>query len=288
MRGWLFTPADTSRPHPALVMIPGFSVSTRFEVFDEYAQALADSGVAALLVDAVGFGISGGEPRHHLNVWKQARDYRSGIDFLDQCDDIDSSRIGVWGVSLSTAIASVVAAVDTRVAAVVLLVPAFGDELGSPPQDDEQLARIRTMVLETDFSTLECKLDGPHTIVSPDQIHMPSYVKATTSFPWFINFGCKYGTGWENKITMERYVTPAPFDPQLCATSLKAPVLMLVAEEDEMENASSAVSRAIYERIDAPKCLVEIGGGHFGALYPNSTHYEASVNAQRSFLSQFL
>ncbi|MEN8114753.1 MAG: alpha/beta fold hydrolase, partial [Actinomycetota bacterium] len=202
VRGWFFTPDGSHSLTPAIVMVPGFSASSRFTVFDLYAEAFADIGVAALLVDARGFGLSDGEPRHEINVWNQARDYRAAIEFLHDMDGIDPNRIAVWGVSLSAAVAAVVAAVDPRVAAAVLQVPAFGDDLSPHDSDGSRFASIRDTVLDADLGSFERTVDGPLPIVSPTQLSMPSFVRSLTAFHWFINYGARYGTGWENQATV--------------------------------------------------------------------------------------
>lgn len=288
VRGWLFAPDGSKGPTPAIVMVPGFSASSRFPVFDQYAEAFAEVGVAALLVDARGFGLSDGDPRHEINVWEQARDYRAAIDFLEGLGGIDSDRIAVWGVSLSAAIATVVAAVDARVAAVVLQVPAFGDDLSPADSDGSGIESIRDTVLDADLDSFARTVEGPLTIVSPDQLSMPSILKTLTAYHWFINYGSRYGTGWENQVTIARLETPAPFDAQLCVPMIEAPILMVIAEDDEMDGADSDVARQVFDRANAPKGRVEIAGGHFGALYHDSPEFNASASAQQRFLEEHL
>lgn len=288
VRGRLFTPDDSQGPAPAIVMVPGFSASSRFPVFDQYAKGFAEVGVAALLLDARGFGLSDGDPRHEINVWDQARDYRAAIDFLDGFDRIDPDRVAVWGVSLSAAIATVVAAVDARVAAVVLQVPAFGDDLSPADSDGSRIASIKDTVLDADLDSFERTVEGPVTIVSPDQLNMPSFLKPLTAYHWFINYGSRYGTGWENQVTIARLVTPAPFDAQLCVPVIEAPILMVVAEDDEMEGADSDVARHVFDRAKAPRERIKIAGGHFGALYHDSPEFNASASAQQRFLRERL
>ena len=127
VRGRLFSP-EGDRPTPGIVMAPGFTATSHFAVFESYARGLVDAGVAALLFDFRGIGFSDGAPRGEINPWAQARDYRAAVEFLRSAIGIDPASVGIWGVSLSAGIASIVAAVDPEIAAVVLLVPPFGDE----------------------------------------------------------------------------------------------------------------------------------------------------------------
>lgn len=288
VRGWLFTPDGSQGPSPAIVMIPGFSASTRFPVFDQYAEAFAEVGVAALLVDARGFGLSDGDTRHEINVWEQARDYRAAISFIVAFDGIDSNRIGVWGVSMSGGIAAVVAAVDPRVAAAVLQVPAFGDDLAPAEPDNSTVASIRHTVVDADLDSFERTVDGPLPIVSPSQLGFASFLETLTSYHWFISYGSRYGTGWENRVTIVRLQTPVPFDAQACVPMIEVPVMMVVAEHDEQPGADSDVARQVFERANDPKVLFEIAGGHFGAIYHDSPEFILSATAQQRFLQEHL
>ena len=285
LRGRLFTP-DGKNPSPGIVMAPGFSATSHFAVFERYATAIAETGVAVFLFDYRGFGPSEGEPRHEINAWNQARDYRSAVEFLRSLDQVDRNRVGIWGVSSSTAVASVVAAADPTIAAVVLLVPAFGEELSPPDPDGTVFKTIRETVLNADLGAYDRTVVGPLPVVSADQLHSPSLVQTLTAFRWFIESGGSFGTGWKNQATHARLETPAPFDPQVCIPHISAPILMVVAREDEESDAD--VARDVFATASEPKQLLTVDGGHFGVLYPDTREYELSASTQQSFLQEHL
>ena len=267
-------------------MAPGFSATSHFAVFERYARAIAAIGVAVFLFDYRGFGPSEGEPRHEINAWNQARDYRSAVEFLRSLDQVDRNRVGIWGVSSSTAVASVVAAADPTIAAVVLLVPAFGEELSPPDPDGTVFNKIGETVLNTDLDSLDRTVVGPLPVVSADQLHSPSLVQTLTAFRWFIESGGSFGTGWKNQATHARLETPAPFDAQVCIPHISAPILMVVAREDEESDAD--VARDVFATASEPKQLLTVDGGHFGVLYPDTREYELSASTQQSFLQEHL
>src|SRR5688572_12267028 len=105
-------------------MTHGFS-STRPMTTDKYAEVFGAGGAAVLLYDHRGFGGSGGEPRRQINPWIQARGYLDALAFARTLPDMDPVRIAVWGDSLSAGVALVVAAIDPRIAALVVQVPAL-------------------------------------------------------------------------------------------------------------------------------------------------------------------
>jgi pimeloyl-ACP methyl ester carboxylesterase len=287
VRGRLFA-AEGVGPGPGLVMAPGFSATSHFAVFESYARGIADAGVSVLLFDVRGFGYSDGEPRHEINPWAQARDYRAAIAFLRSTDGIDPSRVGIWGVSLSAAIASVVAAADPEIAAVVLQVPAFGDEASPPDPTGERFDAIRDTLLHADFDTMSRVSEGPLPVVSATQEDVPALLQPLTSFRWFIDSGARFGTEWANRATVVRLDTPVPFDSQACVPHIAAPTLMLIAEHDEMEGADADVARGVFALASEPKHLVTVQGGHFGVLYDGSPEFDVSLAAQRRFLTAHL
>lgn len=288
LRGWLYEPASRPEQIPALVMIHGFSATVDGMVADRYAEAFAETGVAVVLVDTRGFGRSDGEPRCQINPWVEARDYLACIDHLAGMDGIDPEAIAVWGDSLSGRVAAVVAAVDRRVAAVMVQVPAFGDELEPPDVDGSRFDTIRSIVLDNTFGSYAAELLGPMPVVSPDQLSAPSFLTPITAFRWFIDYGARFGTGWKNQATMRVIDTPVEFSPQPCVPHIDVPFLLVVAEEDEMPMCDAAIARQVHASSSGPREVFEVGGGHFELLYHDSECYTAAVDAQRSFLRTHL
>jgi acetyl esterase/lipase len=130
------------------------------------------------------------------------------IDHLVGSDGIDPDAIAIWGDSLSGRVAAVVAAVDRRVAAVIVQWPAFGDELAAPDTDGSQFDTIRSILLDNTFGSYGGEVLGPMPVVSPDQLSTPSFLTPVTAFHWFITYGARFGTGWQNQATMRVNDTP--------------------------------------------------------------------------------
>ena len=143
LRGWLYRPEEGSGPFPAVVMAHGFSATKEMHL-DDFAEVFAAAGLAVLVYDNRNLGASDGEPRGELDPWQQIRDYRTAITWLSHRDEIDASRIGVWGSSYSGGHVLVVAAQDRRVKAVVAQVPLIsGYENARRLVRADQLAPLR-------------------------------------------------------------------------------------------------------------------------------------------------
>ena len=239
-----------------------------------------------LLYDHLGFGASGGEPRQQINPWVQGRGYRDAASYLRECRQIE--RVALWGDSYSGTQVLVVGALIDGVAAVVAQIPATGVELPALQASDDVLEQMREVFAHGDVAGGSEHTTGPMPVVSPDQSGMPSLLKPIQAYRWFIEYGGRFGTRWENRATRVIPPTPVPFSACLTAPYLRAPTLMLVGRDDEMVHCNRSVQQAIFEKIAAPKKWYEIDGGHFGLLWRPSQLFDKSVECQVGFLRDAL
>lgn len=82
-----------------------------------------DAGIAALTFDYRNLGDSEGEPRQHLDPWEQIYDIINAITYASLREDLDSNRLGVWGISYAGGHVFPVAALDPRVKVTLSVVP---------------------------------------------------------------------------------------------------------------------------------------------------------------------
>ena len=286
LRGRLYLRAGR-RPRACVVMAHGTSATVGM-VADRYAEAFHDAGLAVLLYDHHGFGASGGEPRLEINPWIQARGYRDALTYLCGHPGIDARRIALWGDSYSAGQVLIVGAVDPRPAAIVAQVPSCG-RAPAPPDPDGQLFAALTATLEGgDVQGTPETTTGPLPVVSPDQLGSPSLLAPLSAFRWFMEYGGRHGTGWENRVTRAIPPTPSPYHVGLATPHLRTPLLALVAPDDEMPGSNPAIARAVIEAAPAETEILEIEGGHFGLLWHPGAQFDRAVEAQRDFLLRVL
>lgn len=298
IRGRLYLPEEGAPGHrlpnrkrsghaaPIVIMAHGTSATITM-VADRYAEVFCDAGFAVLLYDHRNFGISDGEPRGEINPWVQARGYRDAIQYVSSLPEIDKSRIGLWGDSFSAGQVLVVGACDDRVKAIVSQIPACGPTMPPPDPDGAIFAALKGTFDRGDV-TIPGAVTGPLPVVSFDQHGTPSLLTPMSAYRWFIEYGGRHGTRWENWVTRVIPKTAVPYHPGICAPHINAPTLMMIAPEDEMAGAVPAVARAAYESIPAKKELIEIAGGHFGLLHYPSDLFDQAAHAQRDFLVRTL
>ncbi len=292
LRGWLYRPdAAQAGRVPIVVMSHGFSATAQGMVADDYAAAFAAAGLGVLLFDPRTIGRSDGAPRAQICSWWQARDLAAAVAYVrGEVGWIDPSRVALWGESFSANTALVAAAALGDIAAVAVQVPACGASLQGRIEgaSRERFEGIRAVVLAAEIAGLRVERGPSLPVVSPDQLSMPSQLLPITAFHWFIQFGARFGTRWENRATRVSLETPEPFDAYACAPYLESPVLMVLAPGDEMPGANVAVASAVYERIAGPKERLEVDGGHFGLVYPDHPAFAAAIAGQVDFLVRTL
>lgn len=287
LSGWFYVP-DSGPPWPLVVMAHGYS-ATRHMTADKYAEVFRAHGFAVLLYDHRGLGASGGEPRRQINTWIQARGYRDAISYASTLDGVNPSRVAIWGDSLSGGIALAVAAVDPRVAALAIQVPALGAALPPAGPDGSLYRAFKETILTGNVEPSSSEeVEGPMPVVSDDQFRRPPALQPLTAYRWFIEYGGRFGTGWVNDVTRARPKTPAPWHPGLGAPYVTCPSVFVVSPEDEMPGAVPAVTRDAYDKLSGPKEWVDIDGGHFGLLYFPSPEFERASSAEARFLSDHL
>ena len=107
---------------PCVVMAHGFTGTRGISCLSTQRHS---PGRPARNLDYRHFGESEGSPRQIVDIGKQMEDWRSAIAMARTLDRVDSTRIALWGSSLSGGHVINLAAEDPTLAAVVARVPAI-------------------------------------------------------------------------------------------------------------------------------------------------------------------
>jgi fermentation-respiration switch protein FrsA (DUF1100 family) len=263
LRGWFYSGEDTSGRRPTVVMAHGFS-AVKEMYLDAFAEVFAAAGLNALVFDNRNFGASDGEPRQEIDPWQQVRDYRHAITYAGTLDDVDSTRIGVWGSSYSGGHVLVVGAIDRRVKAVVAQVPLVS---GSANVAELVRADFRASFREQFDADRAARFAGDPPamvpVVAEDPL-APSALPTPDSWTWFSETGKTRATAWRNEVTLRTVEMLGEYEPGAYIGRITpTPLLMIVAREDHLTPAHLAIDA--YEQARQPKELVILPGGHFDA-----------------------
>jgi dienelactone hydrolase len=172
--GRLFFPRGFTTRGRRPAVIVGHGINAQAVGIEKYAARFAERGLVAMAIDYRTYGYSGGdvlllEPdtttdehavsekeariqikRTNLNNFHETEDFRSAVSYIQTEPGVDPARIGVWGSSNGASVVLMVAALDSRVKAVVAQVGGVGglNQSGPvpiPPQMlEDGIQRART------------------------------------------------------------------------------------------------------------------------------------------------
>ncbi|MEP3331921.1 alpha/beta fold hydrolase [Sedimentitalea sp.] len=276
---------NVKAPKATIVMTHGTSATITMAI-DRYAQAIFEAGFDVLLYDHKNFGQSGGEPRQEINPWVQARGYRDAVVFLRKSYQI--GPIALWGDSYTGGLVLVAGALIEDISAIVAQIPVCGAMRPDGATEDGAFSTLRDLFEVGDVSGGPDDVTGPMPVVSLDQINAPSLLTPPQACRWFLEYGGRHGSGWENRATRVVPKTPVPCSPFVTAPHLNMPVLMMSGRNDEMIHCNPEIQNAVFEMIAGSKEKIVIEGGHFELLWEDSPNFLKAVAAQTEFLSRVL
>jgi uncharacterized protein len=240
--GYLYRPANTDGSLPCVVLGHG-TAGTMDRLFG-YAEQFAAAGLAVLLFDYRGWGMSDGEPRQVIDISGQLDDWRAAVRFARTVEGVDPERVALWGSSLSGGHVVTIAAEDPRIAAVVAQVPWFGD------------ARTASQILRQLLtkSTLKLVLAGIRVAIRGAR-GRPPYLVPIIGEPGetalFTGPEVKaalvakgLGGSWRNEFA-PRFIFAVPrYEPAKLIERLKMPLLVCVGDRDR-ETPADYVARVV-------------------------------------------
>lgn len=287
LRGHLYLP-EGAGPFPTVIMAGGWCYVKEL-VQPEYAKVFAAAGIAALVFDYRNFGDSAGEPRQHLDPWEQIEDYRNAISFAETLPEVDTNRIGIWGISYSGGHVLVVGAIDPRVKCIVANIPVV-DGYTTMKSVHSALAfrDLQTLLIEDRRARQKTGAYG----YMPMSTENPARELTTWPFPEvtsaFLKFKDTVAPNHEHRNTIASTELLMNYDvtPYL-SRILNIPVLMSVAEGDDITLWEKEI--AVFNRIATPKkeLFVCEHTSHM-TLYSNLSRLDMLAQRAKIFLVQQL
>lgn len=272
----LYRPANVSLP-PIIVMAHGFG-ATQDGGLPAYANHFAEHGLATLTFDYRHFGKSAGEPRQLLNVQKQIDDWHAAIEFVRSLKQIDSSRLALWGTSFAGGHVLTVAASEHNLKAVVSQVP-FVDGLASINLNHQTAKLIGTGILDVGKHCLGLPPQKIRIVGPPNSLSAMIAGNAEAGYMALV----EHSKEWKNEVLARIILTVPTYRPAKSVKKIQAPVLYLIAKNDQITPAKPAI-KACQNTPNSE--LIMLDGGHFDPYV--APLFESVVNAQTDFLKKHL
>src|SRR5437764_11541948 len=269
---------DAERP-PLVILGHGLGAIREYGL-EPYAQRFADAGIAALVFTYRHFGDSGGQPRQLLDIERQLGDWSAALAYARTLEEIDPTRIALWGTSFGGGHVLAAAARDGGVAAVVSQCP-FTDGLAATrAASPRSLIRALRPALRDELARIRHKppvlvpLVGPPgstaLMTSPD-----SEAGYRALIPPGVDFENGVAARFINRVGLHR--------PGRSARKVTSPILFCICDTDAVAPAETALRYAA----TAPRGEVKrYPVGHFD-IYLGEP-FEHAVADQTEFLVRHL
>ena len=271
-KGVLYLPDDANGPVPLVIMAGGWCY-TKEIVMPHYAKSFHGLGVGYLIFDYRRFGESEGEPRQHIDPWDQIEDYRNAISYAESLSEIDSDKIGIWGISYSGGHVLVTAALDARVKFAISTVPVVnGYQTMRRCHGERRFAELNEIILQDRRSRQKDNERGmlPMSSLKPHE--------EMSSWPYpivneiFNDIKEREAPLHEHHNTIESVELLMSYDiTPYCKRIAETPVLMVIAEGDNITSADLEIDA--FNAIKNPnKELEVIRDVTHMSLYSNADH----------------
>ncbi len=245
---------NTSVPAPCVVMAHGFS-AVRDQSLDDFASYFCQSGLAVLLFDYRYLGDSGGQPRQQISVKQQHQDWHAAIHYAKNLEQVDSSKIALFGTSLSGGHVQVIAAQDKSISAVVSQVP-FCDGLRNILSDHYMIFSLPAFVFAA--------IDWVASLFSLPALTIPVVGRIGTTAAMTraeIRKGyydmCGKKSKWQNRVVARSILSIPFYRPIKYTQAIQCPILYSLVVADDIlpdQYARQAAAKAPFSEIKNYHC----------------------------------
>jgi len=242
---------------PAIVLCHA-GTGTKEVLLPEVSQWLVRKGYIVMRFDYRGFGESEGV-KCRLIPQEQVEDIRCAITFIQQQDEVDGERIGLWGASSGGANASYTAGIDNRVKCMVS-VSGMGD-MGRWLKEIRRYWEWKEFlkILEEDRATR--LLTGESRRVTTSEIVLPVSSSGMDTLPVAKNPAVQ-----KNELSLESAEAMINFRPETVVDRISPRAAMWIyTVEDTVVPIEE--SQSMYQKAHEPKRLIAIKGFKHYELY---------------------
>jgi len=251
---------------------------TKETFLPEVSQWLVSKGYGVLRFDYRGFGESEGN-ECRLIPWEQVDDIRSAITFLQQQEEVDRKRIGLWGPSSGGANVSYTAGVDDRVRCMVS-VSGMGN-MGRWLKDMRRYWEWKEFLQTVEEDRLKRVQTGESRRVITEEIVLPVSTSGMDTLPIPKNPAAQ-----KNKLPLESADAMIQYRPESVVADISPrAALWIYTPEDTVVPPEE--SKSMYLKAHEPKKLIAIEGFKHYELY-HGPGFEHVMNHSSEWFAQHL
>jgi dienelactone hydrolase len=290
LRGDFFQAKDQDAP--CIVMTQGICL-LKEHYLPNHARKFVEAGFSALVYDHRNYGSSDGLPRHETNTLHQGEDYHDAVTAAMSLPGVDRTRVAIWGIGHGGGAATVAAASEPRIKAVVLNMPfrsgAYDVNLFPPGLMD-------IVWKDRESQTASGNLDPTYIKVWPDSLANARGEEGERTFmtneaAWrFIEGALEQsraaGTPWENKMTLQTFHHLSKVEPRLYVPQIAPEKLLYVAAEKDPLTGTLAEHRAAFATAQPGAEFVVVKPDHLSTYFGEP--FEQSLAVQIEFLKRKL
>jgi alpha-beta hydrolase superfamily lysophospholipase len=279
LAGVLETPDDRSagEPGPGIVLCHA-GTGTKEVFLPEVSQWLVSKGYAVLRFDYRGFGESEGQ-ECRLIPWEQVDDIRNALTFLQQQEEVNEKRIGLWGPSSGGANVSYAAGIDDRVRCMVS-VSGIGD-MGRWLKGMRRYWEWKVFLKRVEEDRVKLMQTGQSRRVLTEEIVLPVSSSGMDTLPIPKNPAAR-----KNQLPLESADAMIQYRPELVVTGISPrAALWIYTPKDAVVPPEE--SKSMYLKAHEPKKLIAIEGFKHYELY-HGPGFEHVMNHSSKWFAQHL
>ncbi|MBU2488775.1 MAG: alpha/beta fold hydrolase [Proteobacteria bacterium] len=279
LRGTLHMPDKAENP-PVVVMAHGFGGCVSFGLAP-FAEHFCAQGMAVLTFDYRGFGKSDGEPRNWVSPSRHLWDWKAAVAHARTLPQVDRSRVALWGTSFSGGHVLVTAADIPAVKCVVCQVPFVDGRTTLFLMPPRLLARSMSAAVR-DLARMAMGKPALYVplVAAPGQLGALTQPGCVEEFMRLVPDEEKANA---NRVTARTFLEVPAYRPLARAQDVQCPVLVIMAEEDNLIP-SRSVQQAAGLLPNAE--LVSLPVSHFDVYFGKV--FEKVVKKEAAFLKKHL
>ena len=266
-------------PFPIVILAHGLG-GVKTMRLGAFAERFVAEGYACLVFDYRHFGDSEGYPRQLLDIKKQLEDWQSALNYARTLNEIDSSRIVLWGSSFGGGHVLAAAAKDQGVAAVISQCPFTNGLASSLVVDPITSLKVTARAIRDRVGSLF----GAAPVMIPVAA-LPGEVALMSSQDAYNGYKALQTEGQEtlNFVAARFALDIIRYYPGRKAKKINVPVLFCVCETDTVAPSGPTLKYAA----QAPQGVIKkYSDGHFDVYVGDA--FERVVADQIQFLRQHL